>query len=130
VAANWLYYDENKTQYQSSGQTARLEYFTVGHPHDRHIVIEQATKQLKCGKENCEERLADREEIVDRYLANLNSAHEIVDGKRILHWIDHHHFRTGRDYLFRLLTDRVRSHSLPDDIDVIVQDRILGSART
>jgi hypothetical protein len=128
VAANWLYFEENKAQYQSSGQTARLEYFTIGHPHDRHIVIEQAAKQLKCGKDDCEKRLAEREEIVDRYLANLNSAHQVVDGKRILHWIHHHHFRTGRDYLFRLLTDRVMSHSLPDDIVIIVRDRILSSA--
>src|SRR5882672_5468560 len=30
VAANWLYFDENKAQYQSSGQTARLEYFKIG----------------------------------------------------------------------------------------------------
>jgi hypothetical protein len=125
-----MYFDEDKAQYQSSGQTARLEYFTTGHHHDRHIVIKQAAKQLKCGEDDCEKRLAEREEIVDRYLANLNSAHQVVDGKRILHWVNNDHFITGRDYLFRLLTDRVRSHSLPDDIVKIIQDRILSSART
>src|SRR5262245_15667957 len=61
VAANWLYFDENKAQYQSSGQTARLEYFSLGHHHDRNIVIKQAAKQLKCGEGDCEKRLAERE---------------------------------------------------------------------
>src|SRR5215813_2655024 len=84
---------------------------------------------LKCGKDDCEKRLAEREEIVDRHLSNLNSAHQVVDGKRILHWIEHHHFKTSRDYLFRLLTKEIRLHSLPDDIVVIVRDRILSSAR-
>jgi hypothetical protein len=63
-------------------------------------------------------------------VANLNSAHQVVDSKRILHWIEQHHFRTGRDYLFRLLTKEVRPHNLPNDIVKIVHDRILGSART
>jgi hypothetical protein len=103
---------------------------TVGHPHDRYIVIEQVAKQLKCGKEDCEERLTEREESVDRYLANLNAAHQVVDGKRILHWINRDLFTTSHDYLFRLLTDRAKSHSLPDDIVIVVRDRILGSART
>jgi hypothetical protein len=129
VAANWLYFNENKAQYQNSGQTAKLEYFNIGHHHDRHIVVKQAARQLKCDEHDCEKRLAEREEIVDRYLAVLNSAHQVVDGKRILHWIDHHHFKTGRDYLFRLLTKEVRLHSLPDDIK-IVRDRILSSAKT
>jgi len=130
VAANWLYFDENKAQYQSSGQTARLEYFKIGHDHDRHIVIKQAAKQLKCNEDDCEKRIAEREEIIERYLTNLNSAHQVIDGKRILHWVNNDHFITGRDYLFRLLTDRARLRGLPNDIVKIVQDRILGSART
>ncbi|SRR6266545_2396822 len=130
VAANWLYSNENKAQYQSSGQTARLEYLSIGHSHDRRIVIEQVAKQLKCNEEDCEKRLAEREEIIERYLTNLDSAHQVIDGKRILHWVNNDHFITGRDYLFRLLTDRVRSHSLPDDIVIIVRDRILGPARS
>jgi hypothetical protein len=130
VAANWLYYDENEVQYQNTGQTAKLEYFPIGYPHDRHLVIKQATKQLKCDEDDCEKRIAEREEVIERYLTDLNSAHQVVDGKRILHWIDHHHFKTGRDYLFRLLTKEVRLQSLPNDIIRIVQDRILGSART
>ncbi|SRR6266498_1295401 len=85
VAANWLHFDENKAQYQSSGQTAKLEYFTIGFPHDRHIVIEQAAKQLNCNEDDFEKRLAEREEIVDQHLADLTSAHQVVDGKRLLH---------------------------------------------
>ena len=130
VAANWLYYDENKTQRQSSGQTAKLKYFKVGHDRDRHIVIEQAAKQLKCDKEDCEKRIAEREKIVDQHLVNLDSAHQIIDGKRILHWIRRDLFQTEYDYLFRLLTNEVRLHSLPSDVVKIVKHRILGSART
>lgn len=130
TAANLAYFDENRTQYQSSGQTAKLEYFSVGHHHDRHIVVKQAAKQLKCGEDDCEKRIAEREEIIERYLASLNSAHQVIDGKRILHWVNNDHFITGRDYLFRLLTDRIRLRGLPDDIVITVQDRILGSART
>src|SRR5262245_17448355 len=130
VAANWLYFNENKAQYQSSGQTAKLEYFKVGHDHDRNIVIEQAAKQLKCNEDDCEKLIAEREEIVDRHLAGLNAAHQIVDGKRILHWIHRNLFKTDYDYLFRLLTKEIRLHSLPGDIIIIVRDRILGSSRT
>jgi hypothetical protein len=130
VAANWLYYDENKTQYQNSGQTARLQYFSIGHHHDRQIVLKQAAKYLKCSEDDCEKRIAEREEIIDRHLANLSLAHQVIDGKRILHWINHDLFITGHDYLFRLLTDRAKSRSLPDDIVNIVQERILGLART
>ena len=68
--------------------------------------------------------------IVDQHLVNLDSAHQIIDGKRILHWIYRDLFLTEYDYLFRLLTKEIKSHSLPDDIVKIVQDRILGSART
>lgn len=130
VAANWLYFNENKAHYQSSGQTAKLEYFKVGHHHDRNIVIEQAAKQLKCNEGDCEKLIAEREEIVDQHLADLNSAHQIVDGKRILHWIHRNLFKTDYEYLFRLLTKEIRSHSLPGDIVIIVQDRILSSARS
>lgn len=130
VAANWLYFNENKAQYQSSGQTERLEYFKEGHDRDRHIVIEHAAKQLKCDKDDCEKRVAEREGIIEQYLTNLNSAHQIIDGKRILHWVNNDHFKTGREYLFRLLTKEVRSHNLPDDIVTIVRHRILSPART
>jgi hypothetical protein len=57
-------------------------------------------------------------------------AHQVIDGKRILHWVNNDHFITGRDYLFRLLTDRAKLHGLPTDVVKIVQDRILSSART
>jgi hypothetical protein len=130
TAANLAYFDENRTQYQSSGQTAKLEYFSIGHHHDRHIVIKQAAKQLKCDEDDCEKRIAEREEIIEQRLTNLRSAHQVIDGKRILHWVNRDLFITGHDYLFRLLTDRAKSRGLPDDIVKIVQDRILGSART
>jgi hypothetical protein len=130
TAANFTYFDENRTQYQISGETAKLEYFSIGHHHDRHIVIKQAAKQLKCDENDCEKRIAEREEAIERYLADLNSAHQVIDGKRILHWVENDHFRTGRDYLFRLLADRAKLRGLPDDIARIVQDRILGSSRT
>lgn len=93
-------------------------------------MVKQATKQLKYDEEACEKRIAEREEIIERYLLSLNSAHQVIDGKRILHWVNNDHFITGRDYLFRLLTDRVRLHNLPSDIVIIVQDRILNSVRT
>jgi hypothetical protein len=130
AAANLAYFDENRIQYQSSGQTAKLEYFPIGYHHDRQIVIQQAAKQLQCGEEECEKRIAEREEIIGRHLISLSLAHQVIDGKRILHWVNHDLFITGRDYLFRLLTDRARLRGLPDDIVKIVQDRILSSART
>jgi hypothetical protein len=130
AAANLAYFDENRIQYQSSGQTAKLEYFPVGHHHDRQIVIQQAAKQLQCGEDDCDRRITEREEIIDRYLTSLGLAHQVIDGKRILHWVDHYHFKTSRDYLFRLLTERAGLRGLPDDIVKIVQDRILNSART
>lgn len=128
TAANLAYFGENRIQYQSSGQTARLEYFSVGHHHDRQIVIQQAAKQLQCGEDECERRIAEREEIINRYLTDLNLAHQVIDGKRILHWVNHDLFVTGRDYLFRLLTDRAVLRGLPDDVVNIVRDRIVGSA--
>jgi hypothetical protein len=130
TAANLAYFDENRIQYQSSGQTARLEYFSVGHHHDRRIVIQQAAKQLQCDERECEKRIAEREEIIDQRLATLSLAHQVIDGKRILHWVNNDLFVTGRDYLFRLLTDRAKLRGLHPDIIKIVLDRILSSART
>jgi hypothetical protein len=130
TAANLAYFNENRFQYQSSGQTAKLEYFSVGHPHDRQIVVTQAAKQLQCDKDDCEKRIAEREVIIERYLVSLNSAHQVIDGKRILHWVNNDHFIIGRDYLFRFLADRAKLRGMHNDFVTIVRDRILGSART
>ena len=128
MAANWVFYETNQTRYRSAGVTAKLEYFSTGHETDRQIVIQRATKRLQCDEAEAELQIAEKEQEVDRYLTDLSNAHQVIDGKRILHCINQEFFKTDTGRLFRLLTDRSKSHRLPADVVYIVQDRILISA--
>jgi hypothetical protein len=128
MAANWVFYETNLALYRSAGVTARLEYFSTGHETDRQIVIQRATKRLQCDEAEAELQIAEKEQEVDRYLTDLSNAHQVIDGKRILHRINQEFFKTDVGRLFRFLTDKAKSHGLPADVVHIVRDRILISA--
>ncbi len=128
MAANWVFYETNLALYRSAGVTAKLEYFSAGHETDRQIVIRRAAKRLQCDEAEAELRIAEKEREVDRFLTDLINAHQVIDGKRILHCINQEYFKTDAGRLFRLLTDKTKSHGLPADVAYIVRDRILISA--
>ena len=128
MAANWVFYETNQALYRSAGVTARLEYFSAGHETDRQIVIQRAAKRLQCDEAEAELRIAEKDQEVDRRLTDLSNAHQVIDGKRILHYINQEYFKTDVGRLFRLLTDKAKSHGLPADVIYIVRDRILISA--
>lgn len=128
MAANWVFYETNQALYRSAGVTARLEYFSTGHETDRQIVIQRAAKRLQCDETEAELRIAEKELEVERYLTDLTNAHQVIDGKRILHCINQEFFKTDAGRLFRFLTDKAKSHGLPGDVVYIVRDRILISA--
>jgi hypothetical protein len=128
VAANWVFYETNQAVYRSAGVTARLQYFSIGHETDRQIVIQRAAKRLQCEKAQAELRISEKEKEVDRYLTDLGTAYQVIDGKRILHRINQEFFKTDAGRIFRFLTDKAKSHGLPADVVYIVRDRILISA--
>ena len=129
MAANWVFSEKNKSQLSATGVTARLEYFPVGHLPDRQLVITQAAKQLQCSEVAAEEFILPKEELIEQTLSQLETAHRVTDGKRLLHWIQREQFKTGEDYFRRRLTREAKTHNLPADIVHIVRERIIAPHR-
>ncbi len=129
MAANWIFDEKNKSEVRATGITARLEYFAVGHFLDRQLVTAQAAKQLKCSEVEAEELMLTKEELIEQALSQLETAHRVTDGKRLLHWIQKEQFNKGEDYFRRRLTREAKTHSLPADIVHIIRERIIAPNR-
>ena len=124
MAANWVFYDKNKAQQQATGETAKLEYFTIGHAVEREIIIHQAADEIQCSEDDAEKLIAEKEQIIESHLVQLETAHQVIDGKRLLHWVQHEQYKTGGEDFFRRRLMR-EAKSLPSDLAHIVQERIL-----
>ena len=125
MAANWVFSDKNKAQQQATGETAKLEYFTTGHALERHIVIQQAAIEMQCSEADAETLIAKKEQFIESRLTQLVTAHQIIDGKRLLHWVQREQFKTGEDYLRRRLMREAKTQGLPTDIIDIIREKIV-----
>ena len=126
MAANWVFSDKNKAQQQATGETAKLEYFTTGHALERHIVIQQAAIEMQCSEADAETLIAEKEQFIESRLNQLVTAHQVIDGKRLLHWVQREQFRTGEDYFRRRLMREAKTQELPADIIDIIREKIIG----
>ncbi|MBL8208515.1 MAG: hypothetical protein JNM09_30070 [Blastocatellia bacterium] len=101
MAANWVFFDASQNP-----QSTDPEYFSIGHETGRDIVIQQAAKRLQCSKTEAERLILEKEQLLEKSLSQLETAHRVIDGKRLLHWVQREQFKTsgGDDYLRRLLT--------------------------
>ncbi|HEX4949953.1 MAG TPA: DUF4435 domain-containing protein [Blastocatellia bacterium] len=127
TAANWVFFEAS--QYSPGIDP---EYFSVGYDTDRELIIRQAANRLQCSEAETEKLILEKEQLIEAALAQLATAHRVIDGKRLLHWIQREQFKTsgGDDYLRRLLTREIQLHSLPEDIVHIVRERIIAPNRT
>lgn len=128
MAANWLFYEENRAQYLASGVTKKLEYFSIGYDPLRLTVVQESARQLGCTDADAEARIAMKEQVLDQQLSQLETAHQVIDGKRLLHWVQREEFKTGEDYLRRLLVRENRHCGIHTDLTALVIDRILPTA--
>ena len=124
MAANWVFYDKNKAQQQATGETAKLEYFTIGHAVEREIIIHQAADEIQCSEDDAEKLIAEKEQIIESHLVQLETAHQVIDGKRLLHWVQREQYKTGGEDFFRRRLMR-EAKNIPSDLTHIVQERIL-----
>ncbi len=127
MAANWVFSDKNKAQEQATGETAKLEYFTTGHALERHIVIQQAAIEMQCAEADAETLIAEKEQFIESRLTQLAIAHQVIDGKRLLHWVQREQYKTGgEDFFRRRLMREAKIQGLPADIIDIIRERIIG----
>jgi Protein of unknown function (DUF4435) len=125
MAANWVFFDKNKAQQQATGETAKLEYFTTGHALERHIVMQQAVIEMQCSEADAETLITEKEQFIESRLSQLATAHQVIDGKRLLHWVQREQFKTGEDYFRRRLMREAKTQGLPADIVDIIQEKII-----
>ena len=125
MAANWVFSDKNKAQQQATGETAKLEYFSPGHALERAKVIQKTADKMQCSEAEAENLIAEKEQITESHFAQLETAHQVIDGKRLLHWVQREQFKVGEGYFRRRLTREAKIYSLPSDLAHTVQERIL-----
>ncbi len=125
MAVNWLFWDENRAAYASSGTTNQLEYLSTGFEPERSVVLLEAAQRLKEAETEVDIRLAAKEGLIEQQLAELPSAHKVIDGKRLLHWLQREDFGRGEEVLRRWLTREAKLAGVQADLRSLVLDRIL-----
>lgn len=125
MAVNWLFWDENRTAYTNSGITKRLEYLSLGFEPERTVVLQAAAQRLKETETAADIRLAAKEDLIEQQLIELTKAHTVIDGKRLLHWLQREDFGRGPEVLRRWLIREGKLAGVQADLCALVLDRIL-----
>ena len=122
MAANWVF-----------SEVGGPEYFTEGHQDigDRPKLVQQTALRLSCDVAPAEQRIAEKEALLDPLLATLETAHHCVSGKHLLHQVYLHYvvaIKRGflKDHLFHLLVRSIKRMGLHEDIKEIMEQRILA----
>jgi hypothetical protein len=123
MAANWTFWDENLTRGDN-----RISYFDMRFPtNDRPLLIQETAKKLECIEaEEAEQRIVEKEALLDVSLAQLDSAYMHIDGKRLLRLLESEYRIPHLGHFRRLLARTTRQHGLHADIYELVERRILG----
>ncbi len=125
MAANWVFFEASQNV-----QGLDPEYFSVGHETNRDIVIKRAAVRLQCSEIEADKGITQKEQLLESYLGQLETAHQVIDGKRLLHWIHIEQYKTGKeDFFRRRLMREAKIHGLPADIVHIIQERIIATSR-
>ncbi len=109
----------------------RVNYWPDGFDIEpRQMLIEKAAKDFACSVTDAESLVAEKESLVEQKLNDLNAAHQIISGKRLLHhaYTELNFGRPGIDVFRRMLIRGVKMTGLPEDLTVIVMERILAAA--
>ncbi len=123
MAANWVFWDE----YMASG-SASIEFFTEGFPVDnRDLLLQESQKRLGCSKAEAEQRIAEKEALLDTVLTRLEAAHTRTNGKHLLQRLSkRYQISTTKSHFRRLLARTTAQIALHSDIQAIVEERILA----
>ena len=122
MAANWVCLNEG------------MEFLPEGFPTDRAGIIRKMASKLGCSEASAEERIAEREAVLQPMLPSLNNAHTVTKGKYLLHQV-YVHYVTGADqikdplpkeYFKRQLMVAAAEVGLHEDITTIIEQRVLA----
>ena len=126
MSANWLFFEANLAEHQRTGVWGDIEYLSVGYEPQRETVLPETSLRLGCTESEADTRLAGKEGLIDSQLTQLETAHEIIDGKRLLHWVRRDLFKTADDdYLRRRLIRENKLAGVQADLRALVLERIL-----
>jgi hypothetical protein len=129
MAANWVIYDSS-TRENTGGK-----YFKEGYDikkNSRKDIIQQTSKRLNWEFAIAEQKIVEKEVIIQSKLDSIDNAYQIVDGKHLLHQImykytDEPKTKPRVEHFRRLLTRTVKEKiGLHTDILWIIKQRILS----
>jgi len=122
MAAHWLFSDKHIAMGQ-----ATIEYFSIGFPTDnRPLLLTQTAQKLGCSIEDAQAQIEQKEQLLDSYLNKLDTAYQVIDGKRLFGKIfPEFKIPTAKDHFRRLLARATREKGLHADIKYIIEQRIL-----
>jgi len=123
MAANWVIYEA------STG----AKYFKEGYPlSDRANIIQQTSKRLNWELAITEQKIAEKEIIIQSKLDSIDNAYQMIDGKHLLHQVMYKYTNEPKtkprvEHFRRLLTRTVKEKiGLHVDILWIIKQRILS----
>ncbi|HAI70569.1 MAG TPA: hypothetical protein DCM38_14170 [Gammaproteobacteria bacterium] len=126
IAANSVIYDA------STG----AKYFKEGYiMSDRANIIQQTSKRLNWELAKVEQKIAEKEIIIQSKLDSIDNAYQMIDGKQLLHQIlyqytDEPKTKIRVEHFRRLLTRTVKEKiGLHTDILWIIKQRILSESQ-
>jgi hypothetical protein len=122
-----MFFEEDRAEYARSGETQRLGKLPEGYETTRTAVLKEAAQRLNASEVEMDARLSAQEALVDQRLADLATAHSLIEGKRLLHWLQREDFKTGEGYLRRLLVRENKLVGVQADLRSFVLARILKS---
>ena len=118
-AIQWLYWEK------------RVTYWPDGYDIEpREMLIEKAAIDFGCTLPEAETLIAEKENLIASRLADLETAHTVISGKRLFHWARRElgFNKLDKDHFRRMLVRGLKLTGLPDDLKAIVIDRILAAA--
>jgi hypothetical protein len=129
IAANWLIYEA------STKENAKAKYFQEGYiMSDRANIIQQSAKRLNLDLAKVEQKIVEKESIIQSKLNNIDNAYQVIDGKHLLHQILYQYTSEPKtkirvEHFRRLLTRTVKEKiGLHTDIVWIIKQRILSES--
>jgi len=132
MAANWVIYDSS-TRENTGGK-----YFKEGYDikkNSRKDIIQQTSKRLNWELARVEQKIVEKEVIIQSKLDSIDTAYQMIDGKHLLHQImykytDEPKTKPRVEHFRRLLTRTVKEKiGLHTDILWIIKRRILLEAQ-
>jgi hypothetical protein len=126
IAANWVIYEA------STG----AKYFKEGYiMSDRASIIQQTSRRLNWELARVEQKIEEKEVIIQSKLNSIDNAYQIIDGKHLLHQVmykytDEPKTKPRVEHFRRLLTRTVKEKlGLHTDILWIIKQRILSESQ-